>query len=90
MKSESDPIVLALNQTAELGTCGSCHFFRRTGSVERDNAGLCKFQLPPTMAYAKRPWDAECKPNDEVWDNDACDLLRPSGKVFIVSRRVGP
>jgi hypothetical protein len=90
MRDESEPIHLALNQTAEPSTCGSCSFFRRTGSAEFDNAGLCKFRLPPTRAYAKQPWNAEWKPNDQVWDNDGCDLWRPSLKTFIVSKKVGP
>lgn len=84
-------IVLAINQTAEPGTCGSCRFFeRRNAHDEYDTTGCCKFRLPPTRVYQRQKWDADSQPLDTVRDTDGCDLWRSDCKTYIVQRRVRP
>lgn len=89
--SKQPEVVLAINQTAEPGQCGSCHFFDRRGEgSEWDRNGYCTFRLPPTRVYTKTVWDGETLPLDTVKDSDGCDFWRSSGKTFIVSQRVKP
>jgi hypothetical protein len=84
-------IVLALNQSAEPGQCGSCHFFFRDPERNEWNVnGRCKFRLPPTRTYSKREWSGEEQPLDTVNDTDGCDFWRHTGKTYIVSRRIKP
>lgn len=90
--SKAPELVLALNQNANSGECGSCHYFYRShdANSEWDQTGYCKFRFPPTRIYVKQVWDAESRPLDTVQDTDACDLWKSSGKTFIVSQRVKP
>jgi hypothetical protein len=89
MSKEKSDIVLTLNATADIGKCGSCHFFERRGETEWDaKRGVCRLTLPPQ--FARVPYDAESQPENTVDDTDSCDLWRASGKTFIVSRKVGP
>lgn len=84
-------ITLALNQNAEQGQCGSCHFFRRDPEVnEWSTGGRCKFRMPPTRTYTKQQWSGEDSPLDSVNDTDGCDFWRYSGQTYIVSRRIKP
>lgn len=89
--SETGEIVLALNQNAEPGQCGSCHFFERDcDSSEWIARGRCKFRLPPTRVYTKQIWDGDSLPLDTVKDTDGCDFWRHTGRTYIVSRRIKP
>ncbi len=85
-------IVLALNQSADAGHCGSCHFFVRNpdATSEWDQTGRCKFRMPPTREFSRVVWDAESRPLDTVDDKDGCDFWRSSGKTYIVSQRIKP
>lgn len=85
-----NPIVLALNQSADTGQCGSCAFFERREFNEWVANGLCRFRLPPTRVFARNVPDAEQQPLQTVNDTDGCDLWRSTGKTYIVSRRLKP
>ena len=86
-----DEIVLALNQNANAGECGSCQFFFRDPERNEWNVnGRCQFRLPPTRNYVKREWSGEEQPLDTVNDTDGCDFWRHTGKTYIVSRRIKP
>lgn len=89
--AKPDEIVLALNQNANHGECGSCHFFDRDDDHSEWIArGQCKFRLPPNRIYEKQVWDGETMPLDTVNDTDGCDFWRSSGKTYIVSQRLKP
>lgn len=89
--TKENEIVLALNQNANTGQCGSCRYFRRDGeSSEWISRGSCQFRLPPTREFAKSIWDGETMPLDTVQDTDECDLWKSSGKAYIVSQRIKP
>lgn len=89
--SKTEEVVLALNQSADAGQCGSCHFFaRRDANSEWDTNGHCTFRLPPTRELVKQVWDADSQPLDTVQDTMGCDFWKSSGKTYIVSRRVRP
>jgi hypothetical protein len=80
---------------AHLPTCGSCKYFDRYSMDERNypDRGRCMIKLPPSVMsqYAMRQLR-----NDEesgmvqLKDTDSCDLHRPTGKVYIVQRRIRP
>lgn len=85
------PIVLALNQSANSGECGSCHFFdREDAGSEWVHRGRCKFRLPPTRIYAKQVWDGDSLPLETVQDTDGCDFWRSTGRTYVVSQRIKP
>jgi hypothetical protein len=86
----ADEIVLALNQSADPGKCGSCRFFKRQGASEWEKSGSCKFRLPPTRIYVKQVWDGDSTPLDTVNDTDGCDFWISTGKTYVVSQRVSP
>ena len=89
--SETHEIVLAVNQSANTGECGSCRFFTRENATsEWDLYGRCRFRLPPNRVFARNEWDGETRPLDSVNDTDRCDLWQSSGKTFIVSQRIKP
>lgn len=89
--AKPDEIVLALNQNANRGECGSCQFFDREDSPsEWVQRGRCKFRSPPSNVYAKQVWDPECQPLDTVKDTDGCDFWKSSGHAYIVSQRLKP
>lgn len=85
-------IVLALNQSADSGHCGSCHYFVRSADAtsEWDQNGRCTFRLPPTRVFAREVWDAESAPLDTVKDINGCDFWKTSGQTYIVSQRIKP
>lgn len=89
--TKPDEIVLALNQNANAGECGSCHYFaRRDANSEWDHNGHCTFRFPPSRVLARQVWDAESQPLDTVQDQDGCDFWKSSGKTYIVSQRIKP
>lgn len=91
MSGKQAEIVLAVNQSADTNTCGSCHFFNRgDANSEWDNTGRCRFKMPPTAEFVRTVWDAESRPLDTVQDADRCDFWKSSGKIFIVSQRIKP
>lgn len=94
---DNKPIVLALNQSAEAGHCGSCKFFVRRGieatyvdranvDIPQDKQGHCEFRFPPYRVYARQEWDGNSPPLDTVMDFDGCNLWQSNGKRYIVSR----
>ena len=92
----ANEIVLAVGCSAEFGTCGSCHFFRRSmdsGPYEM-KTGDCTFRLPPLPRRYKEMSYEETGESGRspqwVQDTFGCDLYKPDGKVYIVQRRVPP
>jgi hypothetical protein len=93
-KPKANEVTLPIGATAEPGTCGSCHFFKRYGEMDYyQDIGYCEIRLPPPkQRFVLKPWaesDSDWGPN-RVRDIDGCDLHRPSGKTYIVARRVEP
>lgn len=89
--SKPNEIILALNQNANKGECGSCMFFTRDSEEsEWVQRGRCLFRLPPTRTFVKTVWDGETLPLDTVQDTDGCDFWETSGKTYIVSQRIKP
>lgn len=100
-QAAQDPIRLGLGQTADARTCGSCHFFERMrgenpkafGSSEFSPAyfelrGYCNIRLPAWVQ--KKLWDGDSMPPEVMRDTDTCDLHKPSGKAYVVSKVVQP
>lgn len=84
-------IVLAVNQSADAGTCGSCWWFqRRDATSQWDMNGECTFRLPPTRQLVRTVWDGETQPLATVQDTDGCDFWKSSGRTYIVSQRLKP
>lgn len=82
-------IVLALNQNANTGECGSCARFDRCGEgSEWDKTGLCHLELPPQ--YQRVEYDPELQPRNTVQDTASCSFWKSTGKTFIVSQRLKP
>lgn len=89
--AKPDEIVLALNQSANTGECGSCQFFDRDGDYNEWTArGRCKFRLPPNRIYTKTVWDGDSLPLDTVEDTAGCDFWKSTNKTYIVSQRLKP
>jgi len=91
---KKDEVVLPVGATAEPGTCGSCKFFNRY--LENDyyqKLGYCEIRMPPPKErMMPKPYaesDSDWGPN-RMNNFDGCDLYRPSGKTYIVQRRVEP
>jgi hypothetical protein len=93
----ADEITLPIGATAEPDTCGSCKFFQRwtDRGASYQHTGLCKIVMPPPKERFERKNlndddNAEYRAPNDVDDTHRCDLHRPSGKTFIVQRRVLP
>lgn len=95
----SGEITLTPGATAEPDTCGSCKFFERKptsdGEWYRMN-GFCRFLFPAKIALKSDVREIDPKHKDDEYtgnenmikDTDRCDLHKPSGKTYIVQRRV--
>lgn len=94
-------ITLIPGASAEPDTCGSCKFFERKnvdGYENHGSWGFCRIMLPKKVAVQmnirmldSKERDQEYTGNeDQIKDTDRCDFQRPSGKTYIVQRRIGP
>lgn len=95
-------ITLSLGATAEANTCGSCKFFKRKNdNGPYDSAyGKCEIVLPKKFVeqFQYRDLDDRFRKNDreytgnedQIKDNDRCNLYQSDGKSYIVQRRVRP
>lgn len=93
MKQDKQEITLPVGATAEPDTCGSCKFFVRLDDLRPVNQGRCNIKLPPMLAtkYETTKGDVENSYQfDLKQDASRCDLYRPDGNAYIVSRRVVP
>lgn len=90
--SKEPEITLALNQTADTNTCGSCYFFRRNGNSEWENKGECKFKLPPKYDryFVKAVWSGDETVFETVSATNTCNFWKSTGQTYIVSQRIKP
>lgn len=83
-----DPIQLALHETADPRTCGSCVYFERKEPWNFSCGGYCNIILP--LHIEKKPYDLESKPPNWVDDNYGCSFHKHTGKAYITSKLVQP
>ncbi len=96
-----DIIELAVGQTAQPETCGSCKFFYRQVHEQylgEDNIpkeivgdGNCHVPLPPQIAIRSGMNDDGGEyigPSNRTTDTKTCVLWKPSGKVYIERRLI--
>lgn len=97
----SSEITLPVGSSAEPDTCGSCKFFQRNNDgINYRMNGVCGFKLPEKavrqvqfreLSDIVKKYDRDYTGTEEwIKDTDRCDLQRPSGKVYIVQRRISP
>ena len=84
--ASKEPIRLEIGATADPRTCGSCHFFERFGEWNGRPSGYCNIRLLSWVM--EKAYDGEGIPPKRLRDTDSCDLHRPSGNAYIVSKMV--